>query len=46
MDPDSVHKEASIDGYHPRAEMGRLLAEVAEVFLFLSLNSIYIKISY
>ena len=33
-DPDSVHKDASIDGYHPRAEMGRLLAEVEEVSLF------------
>ena len=34
-DPDSVHTDASIDGYLPRAEMGRLLAEVEEVFLLL-----------
>ena len=37
-DPDSVHTDASIDGYHPRAEMGRLLAEVEEVSLFLFVN--------
>ena len=34
-DPDRVHMDASIEGYRPRAEMGRLLAEVEEVFLLL-----------
>ena len=37
--PDSLHKDASIDGYHPRLQMGRLLAEVVEVSLFSSVNS-------
>ena len=32
-DPDSVHMDASIEGYRPRAEMERLHAEVEEVFL-------------
>lgn len=34
-DPASVHTAASIDGYHPRAQLSKLLAEDDHVCLFL-----------